>query len=602
METLPKLPWEARFRAPTPTFPAWSRHAPDRLVLLSDESGSYQAYAWDLARGARRRFTDEPVGVIHATVAADGSLAVWFSDPTGDESGRWLAEPFDGGEARELLPGAPVGWPDGLALGRELVVGVLADRDGFGVYVSEGGGPAKEVHRDVDRIAIGWSEYSIEGFELGGLSADETLLCLTTAQEGDNIHRELGVLDPRTGAVVAELADGPRLGLVANAWSPVPGDARLAIMHEREDLHRPAIWDVATGRRTDLPIELPGEVVPVDWWPDGSALLLIHLIEGRDELFRCDLASGELARIPGPPGEVHGARVRPDGGVWFRVSSGDLATRLLSDTGEELLEPERGGLREGHPYRSWAFTNAKGDRVHGFLATPEGMGPFPLYLRVHGGPDWLYMDSWFPIVDALVDAGFAVAMVNYRGSVGYGTRWRDAIIGNIGFPECEDVVAGLDDLVAKGVADPARVVVGGFSWGGYVTLLALGLYPDRFAAGIAGVPVGDYAESYDDSAPALQAFDRSLIGGVVHDIPEFVRKRSPITYVDRARAPVLVIVGEHDTRCPPQQAMNWVEAYRARGGEVEVYAYGTGHSAYVVDEEVRQMRAILEFLDRRVPR
>jgi len=343
-------------------------------------------------------------------------------------------------------------------------------------------------------------------------------------------------------------------------------------------------------------------VIPLDWWPDGRSILVAHLYRGRDQLLRADLASGATTEVLHPQGEIHGARVRPDGRVWLRVSSGDRASRLLSDRGEELLRPETPGLREGRPYRSWTFPNPAEDTVHGFLVTPEGDGPFPTYMKVHGGPDWLYLDTWWPDVQMLVDHGFAVAMVNYRGSIGYGRRWRDHIVGDIGFPEVEDVVAGVDDLLARGIADPSRVVIGGRSWGGYITLLAVGTHPDRWAAGVAGVPVGDYAESYDDSAPSLQAYDRSLVGGTVHERPDFVRERSPITYVDRVRAPVLALIGEHDTRCVPKQAHNYVDALRARGGEVEVYTYDEGHSPYVVDEEVREWRTILDFLSRHVTR
>jgi dipeptidyl aminopeptidase/acylaminoacyl peptidase len=219
---------------------------------------------------------------------------------------------------------------------------------------------------------------------------------------------------------------------------------------------------------------------------------------------------------------------------------------------------------------------------------------------VHGGPNWLYLDTWWADVQALIDEGFAVAMVNYRGSIGFGRRWRDHIVGNIGFPEVEDVVAGRDDLVAGGIADPERVVIGGWSWGGYITLLALGLRPDLFAAGVAGVPVGDYLDSYDDSAPSLQAYDRTLVGGVVHDIPEFVAERSPITYVNDVRAPAFVLVGENDTRCVPSQVYRYVRALRKAGGDVELYSYAEGHSSYLVDEEVREWGAVLGFLRRRV--
>jgi dipeptidyl aminopeptidase/acylaminoacyl peptidase len=593
--------WEQRFRAPTLTFPSWSRHAPDRLVLTSDEEGSFQAYAWDRVSGTRRRFTEEPVGIMYATPSADGSEAIWFSDPSGDESGRWMAQPFDGGEPRELLPGAPIGWPDGLAVGLRRVAGVIADREGFALYVSEGGGPAVEIHRDVDRVGIGGSDFHLEGFQVAGLSADEDLVCVAVAQGGDNIHGMLRVLDATTGSMVAELADGPGYALDAFAWSPVPGDRRLLFAHEREDLTRPGIWDLATGARTDLRLDFPGEVVPVDWWPDGRSVLVCHVFRGRDRLLRHDLATGATTEVLHPLGEIHGARVRPDGTVWLRVSSGHEAPRLLDDDGREVLPAPSGGLRSGRPYRGWTFRNPAGDLVHGWVVAPPGEGPFPVYLNVHGGPSWLYLDTWWPDVQALVDDGFLVAMVNYRGSIGYGRRFRDHIIGNVGFPEVEDTVAGLDDLVARGLADPTRAVIGGWSWGGYITLLALGTHPDRFIAGVAGVPVGDYMASYDDSAPSLQAYDRSLVGGVVHEVPELVRERSPITYVDRVKAPVLVLIGEHDTRCVPQQAYNYVNALRDVGGEVEVYSYEEGHSSYVVDEEIREWRTVREFLLRHAP-
>ena len=296
------------------------------------------------------------------------------------------------------------------------------------------------------------------------------------------------------------------------------------------------------------------------------------------------------------PGEILGAGVRPNGEVWFRISSGERASRLVDGAGRDVLAPEGARAPGGRPYRSFHAQNPNGDRIHGFVVTPQGSGPFPILMKVHGGPNWLSMDTWTPEVQAYVDHGIAVAMMNYRGSTGYGSTRRDAIIGNIGFPEVQDTVAGLDHLIDEGIADPERSAIGGWSWGGYVTLLALGLHPDRWVCAVSGVPVGDYAASYDDSAPSLQAHDRSLLGGTVYDVPELVRERSPMTYVDRVKAPTLVMVGEHDTRCPPEQAMHWVEAVRALGGHVEVYRFDAGHESYVLDEEVRQVGAKLEFL------
>jgi dipeptidyl aminopeptidase/acylaminoacyl peptidase len=222
-------------------------------------------------------------------------------------------------------------------------------------------------------------------------------------------------------------------------------------------------------------------------------------------------------------------------------------------------------------------------------------------MRVHGGPHSLDMDRWAPDVQAHVDAGFLVAMVNYRGSEGFGQEWRDELTGNVGFLELEDVRAGLDDLVARGLADPARAVLAGWSWGGYVTLLGLGRHPELWVAGIAGVPVADYVAAYEDESPMLQALDRALFGGSPDEVPRLFVERSPITYVDAVAAPLLILAGENDSRCPIRQVWNYVGRLRERGLDPQVYTYGTGHASFDVDERIRQTAIVLDFLARSVP-
>jgi dipeptidyl aminopeptidase/acylaminoacyl peptidase len=590
--------WERRFRAPTPSFPTWSRHAPDRLAYVSNESGAYQAYTYDIRSGERRRISDVPIGVWDAMPTADGGGVVWFEDVTGDESGRWVVAPFGGGDAETLLPAPSPAWQAGIALGRRVIVGAFADRDGYAVGAQHPGEGPRRLYRNVEAVHIGGSDRA--GFNLGGLSADERLLCIEHSEHGDEVRRALRVLDAGTGAVVGDQWDGEGLGLQAEAWSPVAGDPRLAIRHERRDRERPAIWDLARNERSDLEIDLPGDVIPLDWWPDASALLVAHLFEGRHELFRLDLGDGALARVEHPEGTIDDARVRPDGDVWLQVSSGDSAPRALSQAGADVLtlDPR---APTGAPFHSWRFANRSGDLVHGFYAAPGGTGPFPVLMYVHGGPTGQDADRWDPFVQAFVDQGFVVGLVNYRGSTGYGRAWRDFLVGNVGLPEEEDVAAGLSDLVARGIGDPDRAVIGGWSWGGYVTLLSIGRAPARWRAAVGGVPVGDYAAGYDELSPDLQAYDRYLMGGKTpHDVPELMAERSPIVYAPRVRTPTLVLIGRNDVRCPYRQAMAWVDAVRAHGGEVEVYEYDSGHTSYDVDEVVRQMRAILDFLARRV--
>jgi dipeptidyl aminopeptidase/acylaminoacyl peptidase len=593
--------WERRYRAPTILFPAWSPDAPERFAVCSNETESYQAYSWDRRSGARLRLTDDPVGITYATPTADGTGVAWFLDENGDEFGRWMVDAFDGDaeSRRPLAPGVPDGWPSGLALGPGVTAIGVGGRDGFSVHVVTADGNAREVFRHSDYAGVG--DEDAMGFNTSGLSRDGRLLCVFHSEHGDNLHWALRVYDTESGGTVADLWDGPGKGLAPAAWSPVPGDARLAITHERTGVERPAIWNVATGEREDIEVDLPGDVFARDWWPDGSALLFSQLHEGSERLFRHHLADGSLTPIGDHAGAISAARVRPDGEVWLRVSTSEKDARVVTADGGVIVAPEGDGAPDGRTYRSWFFENPKGERVHGFVAIPPGDGPHPVVMDVHGGPHLQVMDSFSPRVQALVDAGFAVGLVNYRGSTGYGSKWRDAIIGNPGLPELEDVVAGLDSLVAQGIADPERAVVAGGSWGGYITLLAIGKHPGRWAAAAAGVPVADYVAAYEDEAPSLQAMDRALFGGTPDEMLETYEERSPVTFAAAVRTPLLILAGENDSRCPIRQIDNYVKALEARGRSVEVYRYDTGHSSFVTDERVRQMRRILEFLEKNVP-
>jgi dipeptidyl aminopeptidase/acylaminoacyl peptidase len=316
----------------------------------------------------------------------------------------------------------------------------------------------------------------------GALSADESIVVLEVMEDGDVVHPSLRSVDVVTGTTLRELRD-PGSALTGFGFAPVAGDMRMAITRETTGDRRPWLWDARTGELVEVVVDLAGDIEPVDWWPDGSALLLLVLVAGRHRLYRYDIAGRTCTPLQTVPGSITAAAIRPDGEVWYRVHRGEHPARLLRvGDATPILAIDGPPAPAGQPMDEWWFTNPDGDRVHGFTITPEGEAPFPVILRVHGGPHSVDMDRWAPDIQAHVDAGFLVAMVNYRGSEGFGREWRDALTGNCGVYELEDVLAGLDDLVARGLADPSRVVLAGWSWGGYVTLMGGGRFPDRFAS------------------------------------------------------------------------------------------------------------------------
>ncbi len=577
-------PWEQRFRAPRVSLPDWAQDAPDRCLYVSNVTGTYELYAWDRGTGDVRQVTSRAAGTSDGALSPDGEHVWWFDDSEGDEFGVWKRQPWAGGPDTDATPGVPAAYPAGLEIGHAVVVVGCSDDDGTAVHVVRDGGSSVLYAHEEDA-------------DVAGLSRDEALVVLEHSEHGDSHHKALRVLT-LDGAVVADLWDGAGLGLSVLGFSPVQGDPRLLAVHERTGRPRPFLWDPSTGQETELPLDdLPGDLA-ADWYEDGSALLVLSEHAARSTLHRLDLATGHLTELPTPRGTVGGATTRPDGTVEFSWSDAASPPVIRSTSGEVVLAAAGRPAPRGHAVED-VWVQGPGGRVHALLARPTGDGPYPCVFIVHGGPTHHDTDAFAADRAAYVDLGCAVVEVNYRGSTGYGAAWRDAILGRPGLTELEDLAAVREHLVDTGVAQPARIALTGGSWGGYLTLLGLGVQPELWTVGVAAVPVADYLAAYEDEMEPLRAFDRALFGGSPTEVPDRYAASSPLTHVDAVRAPVLVLAGANDPRCPLRQIENWLAAAAEQGKEVETYRFDAGHGSLVVDERVRQMRAELTFVARR---
>ncbi|EST38868.1 peptide hydrolase [Streptomycetaceae bacterium MP113-05] len=587
--------WEKRFRAPRVGLPEWAEDAPDRSLFVSNATGTFELYAWDRATGTQRQATDRPNGTTDGVLTPDGEWIWWFSDTDGDEFGVWLRQPFGGGPDEPAAPGLAPSYPAGLALGRDggAVIGRSTDEEGSTLHVSRPGTEPVEIYRHQESAGV------------GDLSHDGDLIAIEHTEHGDAMHSALRVVR-RDGSTVAELDDtegGTRdLGLTVLGFAPAAGDARLLVGHQRRGRWEPMVWNPETGETTDLDLGLPGDV-SAEWYPDGSALLVVHSHQARSEMWRCTLTPGGLGtpeRVRTPTGSVSGATARPDGTVEYLWSSAAEPPQVRSTTGTVVLDPP-GMKAPGSVPVEDAWVESPGGRVHALVQRPPGEGPFPTVFEVHGGPTWHDSDAFAGQPAAWVDHGFAVVRVNYRGSTGYGRAWTDALKHRVGLIELEDVEAVRDWAVESGLADPERLVLAGGSWGGYLTLLGLGTRPEKWALGLAAVPVADYVTAYQDEMDALKSLDRTLLGGTPEEVPERYAASSPLTYVDAVRAPVYISAGLNDPRCPIRQVENYVDRLAARGHPHEVYRYDAGHGSLVVEERIKQLRLEIEFAQRHLP-
>jgi len=568
--------WRRRFLATRFTMPVWARSRSERLLFPATFDGKWEYHVWDLSTGERRQATDRPAGTEHAAIDPTGEWVWWFDDDRGDEVGRWMRQPFGGGDAVPAAPGLEPAFSAGLVLGAGFAIVGRSLEEGSELYLVRG-----------DAVEP-WHRTESQGL-VTDLSADDRHALIEHYDGGDARHPALRVVDV-SGAVIAELSDGPGRGVWAGEWSPVPGDHRLIAYREREGLLRPAIWSPLTGETVDVEVDLPSDV-EASWYPDGAGLLMRHEFRARNELWRYDLARGVAEPVEVERGTIPAARIRPDGEMWYHWNNSVSPPEFRA--GDRVLLRQDGDPGVRHE-------DLDVDGIHGFLTRPAGDPPYPAIFLVHGGPDTLDPDVYSPIVLAWVDHGFATVQVNYRGSTGYGSEWRDAAAGNPGFTELEDLATVRAWLVERGLIDPARVVLSGRSWGGYLTLLGLGTQPDLWSLGIAESPIADYLLAYEDTTEELRDYDVALFGGTPEERPELYRERSPITHAERVRVPVLIQTGRRDPRCPLRQVESYARRLEELGREHTLNVRPEAHSLTVIEDIMEALATEIDFVSRRL--
>jgi dipeptidyl aminopeptidase/acylaminoacyl peptidase len=356
-----------------------------------------------------------------------------------------------------------------------------------------------------------------------------------------------------------------------------PDSRRLVVLAERPTHKRLGVYDTETGALAWL-IDDPQRSIEAAFVPQGSEhIVAVETREARSRSLLIDPADGSEQEIAatdgtllplGPAadgawlGRLYGAR-QPETLVRFALDGG--RARILGAIADPWAGSELapGDLAAAEDVR---WRSIDGLEIQGWLYRPKGRSR-GLIVQVHGGPTAHSEAALAAFIQSAVNAGFSVLDPNYRGSTGFGVLFREAIRKTgWGGLEQDDIRAGIEAMIERGVAEPGKVGITGTSYGGYSSWCAITRWPKEIVAAAAPIcGMTDLVIDYQTTRPDIRPYSEEMMGGSPAMAPERYRERSPIHYVDRIEARLLIVQGANDPNVTPEN-LRVVEAALTRMG------------------------------------
>jgi len=359
-------------------------------------------------------------------------------------------------------------------------------------------------------------------------------------------------------------ADGKRMLVVASQL-PDPSHARIFIIDAADNAVRPLDDDDTTPTWAG-------------WQGDH---LIVNRVAGQLSLVARGGQPAAGSELSTPPGGWIDSVGVADETIAFTCALPDHPAEVFALRGDDVarsvtdLNPQLAEVRLA-PMEQISWQAADGMKIEGWLLLPperKGNAPLPLIVQIHGGPagvssprSGMGAHNWG---QALAARGYAVLLPNPRGSTGRGAAFTRANRYDFGGGDSQDIMAGVDYLIAEGIADPDRLGVCGWSYGGFMTAWVVG-HTDRFKAAVAGAPPTNWVSKIGttDIGPA-----NAWNIGLVHQEPDQVWERSPIRYVGKVKTPTLLVGGDADKRVPITQAQEFHWGLKGAGVETELVIY-----------------------------
>uniref|UniRef100_UPI0035CB47E0 S9 family peptidase n=1 Tax=uncultured Sphingomonas sp. TaxID=158754 RepID=UPI0035CB47E0 len=417
-------------------------------------------------------------------------------------------------------------------------------------------------------------------------------------------HAHIALLDLNTCLVGKALIDH---AASAPAWAP-DGKAILAGVIRTPGFIGGGVrrYDFRSDTVAALADDHPGLLTNLHWAPDGRSIVALSFEQTRSKLVRIGL-DGHVGRLAELPGEAADLAISRDGRrIAVALSSPDRPADVWTIDGAKLrpittINPQVAAWKLGQ-VRQVSWVNSKdGKTIYGVLVTPPGYvagTPIKTVVQIHGGPEWAWwsgwLGSWHEWAQMLATHGYAVLLPNIRGSDGQGTAFARAVGTDWGGMDYQDVLDGVDMLVAQKIADPARLGIGGWSYGGFMAAWAV-THGDRFKAAVVGAgPTDMTAMARITDTPD---FTTGYFGEPSAHLAELDRTSS-MRSLEKVATPVLVLHGEQDTRVPITLGLEFYRGLTVLGKPATMVRYPREpHWFHEPEHQADVQRRVLAWFD-----
>jgi dipeptidyl aminopeptidase/acylaminoacyl peptidase len=574
-----------------------------KVVLYSTNvTGIPQLYRLDVKAGGKpEQITSGNDAVTFGYLSPSGDKILYLKDRDGDELHHLFVASKEGGKVEQITEKAcrtfDAAWhPNG-----EEVVRTYTTKESSGLEICNLKTGENFIFKK-QQIPCFAAKYSHDGkwvayTEYGG-GKDPKNTQITAAKRDDPAD-----------TISYKFKDGSREQLAT--WAP--NDRKLAFLSDANSKTQVVIQQFPGEEHSFLELKEGEEAVEsgaryeeaeIGWSPKGDEVYYAVSKHSRTTIYGHPL-NGEKTRLPFPTGTVCLARFSADGKKAVAAHSSMESPYCIylheigSKTATPLTSRDYGAnLKELSTPESIWYKSSDGLDIHAwYLPAAKDKPPHPAVVWSHGGPSVQVFDAWNPYLQSISQSGFAVLAPNFRGSSGYGARFLDMKISDVGGGDLEDVVAGAEWLRRRPEVDKSKIAIMGGSYGGFMTLMALTKKPGVFSAGVAIAPVTDWSEMYKSSDNVYRKVLEEIFEGPPDKRGELYRNRSPVTHISQIKAPVLVTCGRKDSRTPIQVVEKFVQKlqelhhpYEFRVQEKE------GHGFARTEAAIQEVRTAMEYL------